>query len=108
MIIHFVLQEAIPYKRDEKMYLDLYNDEEEYILSYYKRHRHYGNFADSLNYLFDDIKGILENKKCVVITNSKKRWLTELLKKSNFVIKIIIIGKILIAFLKNLLKKLIL
>lgn len=70
-----------PYKRDEKMYLDLYNDEEEYILSYYKWHRHYCNFADSLNYLFDDIKGILENRKCVVITNSKKRWLTSCLEE---------------------------
>lgn len=71
-----------PYKSDEKMYLDLYNDEEEYILSYYKWHRHYGNFANSLNALFDDIKGILENRKCTVITNSTKRWLTSCLEET--------------------------
>lgn len=63
------------------MYVDL-EDDGEFTLSYYNWHAHY--YPDEINYnlLCENLKDILTNNKCVIVINSKKRWLSSRLSET--------------------------
>ncbi len=61
-------------KCEYPIYIDLEN-KGEFTLTYYKWHSHYFGEEDGYKILCQDLIDILTNEKCVIIINSKKRWL---------------------------------
>ena len=59
---------------ENPIYIDLENDEE-LTLSYYKWHAHYLCEEWDYHNLCEDLKDLLNNRKCVIVINSSERWL---------------------------------